>query len=652
MTGKTKARIAEVTGGLLILALLLHLTDLGVLRDTTLFASSIIASAPTAIKAVQALKAKAFSIDLLVTIAVVGALIIGEYVEAAVVSFLFIFGAYLEARTLETTRRSLRELVDMAPQEAQVRRGGEIVTVPVDEIVEGDHVVVASGGKIAVDGTIVSGHALINEATITGEPVPSSKSVGDAVYTGSIVDNGFIDVVAEKTGDDTTFAQIIELVEEAQDSKTKTQKFLDGFANIYTPAIIVLSALVLIFTRNIEFALTFLVIACPGALVISTPVSMVAGLGNGAKHGVLIKGGDALERLSKADTIVFDKTGTLTVGRPQVTSVRPVAYDGDAMLALAARLELASEHPLGRTIVEEALSRGLDLTGTPDSVQVLKGGGIRGRLDGHQVAVGSPRMAAGLGSGLPADLATYIGDQERDGNTAVVVLIHGQPVGIISIADQIRPEAAQAIAALRKKGVQEFYMLTGDNRHTAALVARQLGIDHVVAELLPQDKVRVVSELKEQGRKVGMIGDGINDAPAIATADIGIAMGGGTDVSIQTADVILMANRFDQLVHAYSLAKATVRNMQQNTFIAIGTVVLLLTGVLLRQVFMSTGMLVHEISVLVVILNAIRLVRFTEPRLNMRWFTNDPAAPRACGGPRRSGPVCGAGPDLRAAGPG
>jgi len=235
----------------------------------------------------------------------------------------------------------------MAPQEAQVRRGGETVTVPVDEIAEGDHVEVASGGKIAVDGTIVSGHALINEATITGEPVPSSKSVGDAVYTGTIVDNGFIDVVAEKTGDDTTFAQIIELVEEAQDSKTKAQKFLDRFANIYTPAIIVLSVLVLIFTRNIEFALTFLVIACPGALVISTPVSMVAGLGNGAKHGVLIKGGDALERLSKADTIVFDKTGTLTVGRPQVTSVRPVAYDGDAMLALAARLELASEHPLG-----------------------------------------------------------------------------------------------------------------------------------------------------------------------------------------------------------------------------------------------------------------------------------------------------------------
>lgn len=616
MSGKLQARIAALTGALLLVALGFHLIELGQFRNITLFVSSVLAGTPIAIKAFQAARAKAFSIDLLVTIAVVGALVIGEYVEAAGVSFLFIFGAYLEARTLEKTRRSLRDLVDMAPQEAQVLRNGQTVTLPVEDIVEGDHVLVQSGGKIAVDGSIASGQALVNEATITGEPVPASKTVGDPVYSGTIVDNGYIDVVAEKIGEDTTFAQIIELVEEAQETKTKAQRFLDKFANIYTPAIMVLSVLVFVFTGDVEFALTFLVIACPGALVISTPVSMVAGLGNGARHGVLVKGGDALERLSKTDTLVFDKTGTLTMGRPQITEIKTINYDDDALLALSARLELASEHPLGRTVVEEAQNRGLPVTKAPENVEVIKGGGIRGDVDGHQVAVGSRRLLTSTGVDLPEELAAYAEQRERVGNTVVFATIDNRLAGILSIADQIRPEAAAAIAALRKKGVKQFYMLTGDNRHTAQLVADQLGIDHAVAELLPQDKVRIVAELKEAGHRVAMIGDGINDAPAIATADVGVAMGAGTDVSIQTADVILMGNRFDQLVHAYSLARATVRNMLQNTTIAIGTVVLLLTGVLAQQVFMSTGMLVHEVSVLVVILNAIRLVRYRDKSID------------------------------------
>ena len=615
MTGRTKARIAAATGIMLIAALALHLLDLFPARDVLLFASAITAAVPTAIRAFQALRAKAFSIDLLVTIAVVGALIIGEYVEAAVVSFLFIFGAWLEARTLEKTRRSLRDLVDMAPQEAQVVRDGVTLTVSVDDVVVGDHLIIQSGGKIAVDGVIATGRAHINEATITGEPVPASKSVGERVYSGTIVDNGFIGVTAEQVGDDTTFAQIIELVEEAQETKTKAQRFLDKFAQIYTPAIVVMAAAVLVFTRDIEFALTFLVIACPGALVISTPVSMVAGLGNGARHGVLVKGGDALERLSKIDTLVFDKTGTLTMGRPEVTEVHPVGtFDADTVLALAARLELASEHPLGRTIVEQAAERGMDVTAQPTHVEVIKGGGIRGAVDGRQVAVGSRRVLATMGVPLAGSADAHAVDRERLGNTAVFVAVDGLLAGVVSIADQIRPEARGAIAALRASGIKSFYMLTGDNRHTAELVAAELGIDVAKAELLPQDKVRIVSELKAAGHKVAMVGDGINDAPAIATADIGLAMGAGTDVSIQTADVILMGNRFDQLVHAYSLAKATVRNMKQNTIIALGTVVLLLAGVLTHQVFMATGMLVHEISVLVVIVNAVRLVRYRDKR--------------------------------------
>lgn len=615
MTGRTKARIAAATGIMLIAALAFHLADFSAWRDGLLFVSAITAGVPTAIRAFQALRHKAFSIDLLVTIAVVGALIIGEYVEAAVVSFLFIFGAWLEARTLEKTRRSLRDLVDMAPQEAQVIRDGVTLTISVDDVVVGDHVVVQSGGQIPVDGTIISGQALVNEATITGEPVPASKKAGDRVYGGTIVDNGFIGMTAEQVGDDTTFAQIIELVEEAQDSKTKAQRFLDRFAQIYTPSIVVLAVIVLIFSQNIEFALTFLVIACPGALVISTPVSMVAGLGNGARHGVLVKGGDALERFSRIDAMVFDKTGTLTVGRPEVTEVFPFGtHDAGHLLDLSARLELASEHPLGRTIVEEARLRGHEVSIAPTEVEVIKGGGIRGQVDGYTVAVGSRRVLSEMGVALPAAAEEHAVQREQGGNTAVFSVVDGELAGVISIADQIRPEAKAAIAAMRRRGIKTFHMLTGDNRHTAALVAAELGIDEVRSELLPADKVRIVQELKDAGHRVAMVGDGINDAPAIATADVGLAMGAGTDVSIQTADVILMGNRFDQLVHAYSLSKATVRNMKQNTVVALGTVVLLLTGVLLQKVFMATGMLVHEISVLVVIINAVRLVRYRDKR--------------------------------------
>ena len=614
MTGRMKFWIAAASGALLLAALGLHLASLDLGRDIALVAAAIVAGVPTAIRAFQALRAKAFSIDLLVTIAVVGALIIGEYVEAAVVAFLFVFGAWLEARTLEKTRRSLRDLVDLAPQTAMVLRDGETITVAAEDVVRGDRVLVHSGGTIAVDGTIAFGQAHVNQATITGEPLPVSRSVGDSVFSGTIVDSGYLEVVADRVGEETTFSRIIELVEEAQETKTKAQRFLDRFAGIYTPAIVVLAAIVFIVTRDVEFALTFLVIACPGALVISTPVSMVAGLGNGARHGVLMKGGDAFEGVSMVDTIVFDKTGTLTQGVPRVTEVTAPDGDDGRMLRLAAGLEVASEHPLGRTIVAEAEARGLQLPGSPRSVEVIKGGGIRGIVEDHVVAIGSRRVLSTEGVRLPAEAADYAEERERAGNTVVFVAVDGELAGIISIADQIRPEAGAAIAELRRRGISRFVMLTGDNAHTAERVAAELGIDEVRAELLPQDKVSAITELKAEGRRVAMIGDGINDAPAIATADVGIAMGAGTDVSIDTADVILMANRFDQLVHAYSLAKATVRNMKQNTTIALATVAVLLAGVLAQQVFMSTGMLVHEVSVLVVILNAVRLVRFGNRR--------------------------------------
>ncbi|MCX5565807.1 heavy metal translocating P-type ATPase [Alcaligenes phenolicus] len=605
------SHIAGVTGLLLLIALALHLAGLSQWKDYVLIASSLFAGYFIAIKAFKALRMKAFSIELLVTIAVIGALIIGEYIESAVVTFLFIFGAYLESRTLEKTRSSLRNLIDQTPTEATVIRPEGHVRLPVEEVVEGDRVLIRSGEKVAVDGAIVSGQALIIEAAITGESVPASKTVGDRVFSGTIIDNGHVEVTADRVGDDTTFAKIIEMVEEAQESKTTTQKFLDRFANIYTPTIVVLSVLVYAITRNVELALTFLVIACPGALVISAPVSMVAGIGNGARNGVLVKGGEIMEKLSKVDLVIFDKTGTLTKGKPEVTEVKSWGMEENTLLRLVAEAERLSEHHLGQTIVAEAKKRDLDLSETPQNVEIIKGGGMVATVAGQHLAIGNRKLMADQGVSVSEQVDTYATQREKAGNTAVLIAIDQQLAGVISIADQIKPEAKAAIAQLRHAGVKQAIMLTGDNRHTAQLVGDELGLDAVHAELLPQDKVEWVNELKNQGYRVAMVGDGVNDAPALATADVGLAMGvGGTDISMETADIVLMSDRLDQFAHAYSLSKATVSNMQQNTIVAVGTVIFLLAGVLLGKIFLASGMLVHELSVLVVTLNAVRLIRY------------------------------------------
>ncbi|HLS09351.1 cation-translocating P-type ATPase [Lentibacillus sp.] len=609
-----KNHITAITGGLLVLALAFYLNGLQDFQNSALLAATFLAGTPIFIKAYQALRMKAFSIELLVTIAVIGALFIGEYVESAVVTFLFMFGDYLEIRTLNKTRSSLKELVDMAPQEATVIREGEQVTIPVEDVIEGDRVVIRSGGKIPVDGSILNGQATLNEAAVTGESVPRVKRKDDHVFSGTILDNGYIEMAAEKVGDDTTFAKIIELVEEAQESKSKTEKFLDRFANIYTPAIVVLAVLVYALTRDLHTAITFLVVACPGALVIGTPVSNVAGIGNGAKNGVLVKGGEVMDNFSKVDTLVFDKTGTLTKGKPEITDIK--TFDGEApdvLLRLVAQAETISEHHLGQTIVKEAKERKITLEGEPKDANVIKGNGIRATVDGHVLAIGNRKLMGSENIEIPADVGNYAIEREKAGNTAIFAAVDGHIAGIFSIADQIREDAPRALAEMRKNGITKIIMLTGDNKHTAELVASRLGLDEVHAELLPEDKVEIVKQLKEDGHVVAMAGDGINDAPSIATADIGIAMGeGGTDVSMETADVVLMADRLMQFSHAFSLSKATIRNMKQNTFFAIGIASVLLAGVLAGEVHLASGMFIHEASVLLVILNAMRLIRFNQ----------------------------------------
>lgn len=620
---KTKMinRLTLVSGGLLLVALLAYLINPGSLaQDISLIIAAVLAGIPIAIKAIQSLRMKAFSIDLLVTIAVVGAMIIGEYTEAAVVSFLFLFGDYLEGRTLMKTRASLKSLMDMAPLEATVLKDGIRITIPADEVQVGDHVIVQPGGRIPVDGKVISGQSLINQAAITGESVPVSKAKGDQVFSSTVSDNGYLEILAEKVSEDTTFSKIIELVEEAQEVKAKTQKFMERFAAYYTPGIIILSVLVGLITQNIHLALTFLVIACPGALVISVPVSIVAGIGNGAKNGILIKGGDKMENLAKVNALVFDKTGTLTKGKPEVTDIKAYGVSTDELLQLAAEVEVTSEHHLGKTIVKKAEEKGLHLVRQPSNVEIIKGHGLQAILDTKQIYIGNRSGAEKFGIAIDAEANEYMLQQQKNGNTSVFIARDKEVIGIISIADQVREEAPATMAQLRSAGIDDLMMLTGDNELVAQKVAHQLGIDNVYSELLPEDKVSKISELKTSGRKVAMIGDGINDAPAIATADVGIAMGGtATDVTMQTADIILMSDKLDKLPYAIQLSKSTIRNMKQNTYFALTTVALLLVGVLTDNIHLASGMLIHEISVILVILNAVRLVGFPKYQFRLKY---------------------------------
>lgn len=604
--------ITILSGLLIATGYLLGLAGLSNAGDTALIAATIIAGLPIAVKAYQALRMRAFSIELLVVIAVAGALYIREYTESSVVTFLFLFGAYLEARTLEKMRSSLKALTDMAPQEAVVIRDGKEFTVPVGDVVIGDRVVIRSGSKTPVDGSIATGKASLNEAPVTGESMPVSKQEGDTVFSGTMVDSGYIEIVAEKVGDDTTFARIIELVEEAQESKSKAERFLDKFSDIYTPAVVILSTIVYAFTRNLHLAITFLVVACPGALVIGAPVSNVAGIGNGARNGVLVKGSDVIDRFSRVNTVVFDKTGTLTKGKPEVTDIKAFSdLDATALLRMAAVAETISEHHLGQTIVRKAKAEGLNLDFEPTDGEVIKGAGIRATVEGRRLAIGNRRLMAAEDVNIPDEASEYAKSREKAGNTAIFTAINRSLAGIFSIADQIREDTPSALAELRASGIEKIVMLTGDNKHTAELVAGQLGLDEYHAELLPENKVEFIKKLKAEGNVIAMAGDGINDAPAIAAADIGIAMGeGGTDISMETADVVLMADKLKQFSHAYRLSKATSRNMKQNTFFAVAVVIILLAGVLSGNVHLASGMFIHEASVLIVILNAIRLVRF------------------------------------------
>lgn len=604
-------QITLVTGILIVLGMLSkYLLQFTLGYQVILAVASIIAVIPIAVRAWSALRNKVFSIELLVSIAVIGAFIIGEFNESAIVTFLFLFGSYLESKTLQKTRTAIKGLTDMSPTTATLVTDDGTEEVDVDDVDEGDVVLVKTGSQVPADGIVVEGNGYLNEASITGEARQISKQLDDSVYSGTMVENGYLKIKATQVGDDTTFAKIIELVEEAQDTKSKAEKFIDRFAQYYTPAVLVLAVLVFAFSRDFRLAITVLVLGCPGALVIGAPVSNVAGIGNGAKRGILIKGGEVVDTFAKVDTLVFDKTGTLTEGNTAVTTMHTYTNNADNQLALAAAIEGVSDHPLGQAIVSYADQQSAGVAPLLDDTETVKGQGICAQVGKQEVVIGNQKMLTAHNIKLNPTQLKDLNDLQAGGQSTVIMAVDGQIQLIFGIADTIRPGVKDSLAALKAQGIKKLVMLTGDNELTAQAVANELNLDEVHANLLPEEKVEYVKKLKAAGNTVAFIGDGINDSPSIANADIGIAMGSGTDVAIDTSDVVLMQSSFPALVHAHGLAKKTVLNTRENIFIAIATVAFLLIGLIFGYIYMASGMLVHEASILVVIFNAMRLINF------------------------------------------
>lgn len=627
---KRRKQLMIVSGGLLAAGLIAgHGMGYSTLAAVLLTLATIVAGSDIVIRAWNSLRVRHISIELLVTLAATGGIAIGIYEEAAAVTFLFLFGAYLEERTIRRTRRALDDLVNTAPVTALLVENGAVREVPVHQVPVDAIVRVRPGDSVPVDGAVVSGHSTIDESAITGEPLPAEKTPGSSVYAGAVNRSGILDIRAERVGADTTLARIIHRVEEAQEAKVPMQRFIERFAQWYTPAMVVVAVGVLIVTGDLVPALTLLVIACPGALVVATPVAIAAGIGRAARSGMLIKGGAFLETVGNVNALVLDKTGTITEGKPRVTEV--IGYAGNDqsdVLRWAAIAEQGSSHPLAQPIVEAAEPYGP--VPTADEGDAVAGHGVAARWDGREIFVGREDYLAGEGVEIPADASEAMARLHDNGQTAMLVTVDRQVVGVIAVADSLGENVPELIASLPAAGIRRVVMATGDDERVARVVASQAGITEVFARQLPDDKLALIRRLQSEGYIVAFAGDGINDAPALAAADVGIAMGvGGTDVAIEAADLALMTDELEKIPEAVTLSRRTMRIIRQNLVIALGTVALLLAGVSGGFITMGSGMLIHEASLLIVVLNSVRLLARKPKRASRGGGTRLQPAPVA-----------------------
>ena len=602
-------------------------------------------------KGVQTLLQGKIDVDLLMVLAAAGAVLVGSPFEGAMLLFLFSLSNVLQNFAIDRTRNAIRSLMKLRPTEALVQRGEESIVLPIDQLVVGDRVMVRPGERVPLDGVVVEGQSALDQSSLTGESMPVTKRVGDTVFAGTINQTGALEITVTKLAADSTIAKLIKLVEEAQSQKAPTQRFLDRAEQYYATGVIALTALLIVvpvvffgeaFQSALYRAMTAMVVASPCALVISTPATILSAIGNGARRGVLFKGGAYLEKAAEIKVVAFDKTGTLTVGKPTVTDVTliPLFEDElhlgqhddspqdptrdtaikraeDVLLRLAAAVEAKSEHPLAQAIVETAQHRDLP---TPDVMgfQSTTGKGVQAQVQfmgGMDIAVGSPRYFDAFELRGREAALREVERLQDEGKTSVIVArvreeSHATVLGVIAIADVLRPEAASIVRQLKALDVQRVIMLTGDNARVAKTIAKEVGVDEVYADLLPEDKVRIIRENGQYG-PVAMVGDGVNDAPALAAAEIGIAMGAaGTDVALETADIVLMSSELQKIPYAISLSRHARKVVIQNLVFASLVIAILLVSALGFHLALPFGVVGHEGSTVLVCLNGLRLLAY------------------------------------------
>jgi Cd2+/Zn2+-exporting ATPase len=544
----------------------------------------------------------------MVSIAMVAALVVGEYEAAALVAFMMLVGEMLEDFTVARADNALNELSRLVPSTVTIRSEEGDREIPIESVRREDHVLVRPGEHIPVDGQIVDGAAAVDQSSITGESIPLDKGPGEQVYAGTLCTDGALEIEVESVGDDTALGNMITLVKEARSDQAPVQRLANKYAQYLAPAAILIAIGVYFLTRDITRSITVLVVVCPCSLVLATPTAVVASIGNAAKRGVLTKNGTTMEQIGKVTTVAFDKTGTLTLGEPRLNDT--ISLNGlpqDQILLLAAAAERSSEHPLGRAIVEAARDENLEIP-RPEDFDALAGHGIRARVDGREVVIGA-RMLEEKGVAVASKAKGQVEELEAKGNTVIPVAIDGEVAGLLVISDVIRPESKEAIVSLQEMGIEQTILITGDNEAVAQTIGAELGVDRVYAQTLPEEKLDIIRELQADGEKVVYVGDGVNDAPALAAADIGVAMGTiGTAVAMETADIVLLADKLEALPYLIDLSRSGLVVIRNNVIFSMSMNVL---SVLLGSfgiIGPVVGAIMHEVSALPVVANSARLI--------------------------------------------
>jgi Cd2+/Zn2+-exporting ATPase len=616
---KEKQQLALVTCGVTTLAT--FLLGLTIVPQNYTFIGYIIAVLVgvyyPAKKALIALRNLTATIHLLMLIGAGGALALGMWSEAAILIFVYSLGDVLESYAVDKARGAIRSLMNLAPKQALVRKDGKEIMLSVDEINVGDSVIIKAGERIPVDGTVQTGSSFVDQSTVTGESFPVTKNVGDMVFAGTINQKSFLEVRVDKPASETMLSKIIYSVEEAQAKKISFQRFSDKFANSYTPAMFILGIAIAVIPPLLFGAewrpfilrgLVVFVVSCSCGLALSVPVAVVAAMANAARKGVVFKGGAYFEATKKVKVIAFDKTGTLTIGRPEVTDI--ISFDKHSkaeLLTLASSIECRSGHPLANAIVRKAKESNISIEANLEEFADVTGKGVKAKINGQQCFAGSPRFLQ------ENEISTFehqdqIADLENQGKTTILVGQNGKLLGILAIADALRPGAKETLSIIREQGTRTV-MLTGDNERCAKAIAAQAGVDEYYAQLLPEDKVRVVKELKEKYGSVAMVGDGVNDAPAMAVSNVGIAMGAaGTDVAIEAGDIVLMSDDLSKINYVRELSRKTVNIIKQNIAVSLINIAFMVAAALLGYLGLVSGLLLNEISALAVIGNALRLL--------------------------------------------